>query len=286
MLTILIILSLASFSFQIENCIETEKVCKTCKDGYTLVKGKYMQKCMKNELVGNENDGCAYYYDTSKSSCQECKRGYARDLKTDNCLKSVDYCEEIDNNECTRCEQYYKLSDGICEKTSCSYFDEEGQCDCQNGFYVVDNESCKKLPFKNCKKGNANICTTCYKGFKLENNQCNFIGYDDEEDDDKDKGEEDEMTIPHCSYPDYNDITKCGECEQNYDLNADSTQCNYVCIEIEEICSDCKDNYFLSSSGNCEIIDPDYVESESNAKFESIKFSSFILLISLMILFY
>ena len=35
MLTILIILSLASFSFQIENCIETEKVCKTCKVGYT-----------------------------------------------------------------------------------------------------------------------------------------------------------------------------------------------------------------------------------------------------------
>lgn len=284
MLTILILLSLASFSFQIENCIETERVCKTCKDGYTLIKGKNTQKCVKNDLVGNENDGCAYY--DSGSFCRECKLGYARDLSTGDCVQSVDYCEEINNNECIRCESYYKLTDGNCEKTRCYNFDEEGQCECDDGFYVVDNESCKKLPFKNCKKGNANICTECHEGFKLENNQCNFIGYDDEEDDDKDKGEEDEMTIPHCLYYGYPDITKCGKCEQNYDLNADSTQCNYVCIETEEICSDCKDNYFLSSSGNCEIIDPDYVESESNAKFESIKFSSFILLISLMILFY
>ena len=34
--------------------------------------------------------------------------------------------------------------------TNCSIGDFKAElCDCDNGFYVVDNESCKKLPFKN-----------------------------------------------------------------------------------------------------------------------------------------
>ena len=68
MLKVLIFISFISFSLQIENCLETMNICKTCKEGYTLVKpkNKYNIKCMKNELIGSADEGCLYYSDSTK----------------------------------------------------------------------------------------------------------------------------------------------------------------------------------------------------------------------------
>ena len=103
MLKVLIFISFISFSLQIENCIETMSVCKTCKEGYTLVKSKYATsiECMKNELIGGADEGCLFYSDSTKQFCQECKQGYAKDyLDYKTCIKTDDHCEEVRDNVC------------------------------------------------------------------------------------------------------------------------------------------------------------------------------------------
>ena len=284
MLKVLIFISFISFSLQIENCIETRNVCKTCKKGYTLVKSKYTTsiECMKNELIGSADEGCLYYSDSTKQYCQECKQGYAKDNSDhDTCVKTVDFCEEARDNVCYKCTGYYKLNNGICEKTTCPYFDFDfnGECQCREGFYKVDEDNCKKIPIKNCEKGNADTCQECNEGYILEGNQCKFVGYDYDVDD----GKEEDIEINHCLY--YSDPVnkKCGGCEQKYELNTVSNSCTYVCEETEDICSECKENYHLSSSGTCEIIDPNYVETDNAKGINGAIFSNLLVLILLMI---
>ena len=149
----------------------------------------------------------------------------------------------------------------------------------REGFYKVDEDNCKKIPIKNCEEGNANTCDECNEGYILEGNQCKFVGYDYDVDDGKEEGTE----IENCRY--YSDPVnkKCGGCEQKYELNTESNSCTYLCEETEDICFECKENYYLSSRGICEIIDPDYVETDNAKGINGAIFSNLLVLILLMI---
>ena len=282
MLKVLIFISFISFSLQIENCIETMSVCKTCKEGYTLVKTKYVTsiECMKNELIGGADEGCLYYSDSTKQYCQECKQGYTMDYSgLSTCIKTVDHCQEVKDNVCYRCENFYRLKNGICEKTTCYSIDYNGECRWGEGFYKVDEDNCKKIPIKYCGKRGANTCQECYEGYILEGNQCKFVGYGDDDKDDKDE----DIEIANCVYYSERENKICGECEQKYELNTESNSCTYVCEETEDICSECEDNYYRTRSGTCEIIDPDYVESDNAKRINGALYSNLLVLILLMI---
>ena len=240
-----------------------------------------MNECIKNELIGSADDICLYYTDASKNSCAECKQGYAKDyIDHSTCKKTVDHCEESSDDGCYKCEQYYKVVNGSCERSTCSNYI-NGECQCESGFYNVDDENCKKIPIKYCEKGNANTCEECYEGYNLEGNQCKFVGYDDDDDD-----KEEEMTIKNCAYYSEGDNKKCGGCKDNYELDSEHNLCVYLCKETEEICDECNDNYFQSSSGNCEIIDPDYVEKDNAVGIKGTIYSNLFSIILLFALFY
>lgn len=261
MLKYLLLLNFITFSFQIDNCWRTEKICKSCKSGYTLIAPyDYWTLCQKNELtyLGEANDPCLVYSDSAKTYCQFCKKGY---LMTDNykCKEAPENCERLENGKCVECSNYFKLTeDNKCEKTSC-YEYKDGVCECNEGFYLVEKKECKKIPIKYCAEWDGNTCTDCYEIAKKEGNECKLIeGYDDDDDEDEEK-----INIEHCSYLDVNNRTKCGGCEDNYDLNDDQTKCISVCTSTEEICYHCNDNYYNFDGKTCSIIDPDYKESSS-----------------------
>ena len=149
----------------------------------------------------------------------------------------------------------------------------------REGFYKVDDDNCKKIPIKNCEEGNANTCDECSEGYILEGNQCKFVGFDDVDD-----GKEEDIEIANCVYYSERENKKCGGCEQKYELNTVSNSCTYLCEETEDICFECKENYYLSSSGTCEIIDPDYVETD-NANGINGTISSNLLVLFLLVIF-
>ena len=264
MLKYLLLLNFITFSFQMDNCWETDKICKSCKSGYTLIAlDDDKAWCEKTEslYLGEANDPCLVYGEPTKKYCLYCKKGYLMDNNDGNkCKAAPENCRRLENGKCVECRNYFKLTeDNKCEKTSC-YEYKDGVCECDDGFYLVEKKECKKIPIKYCAAWDGNICTECYEGTKKEGNECKLIeGYDEEEDDE----DEEKINIEHCSYLDVNNRTKCGGCESNYDLNDDQTQCISVCTSTEEICYHCNDNYYNFDGKTCSIIDPDYKESSS-----------------------
>jgi len=279
MLKYLILLNFITLSFQIDNCIEAYPICKGCISGYTLIDPGEMwsRKCQKSDTVylGDDNDPCYIYSDSNKNYCQYCKKGYIM-VYTDKieCKQAPEHCQELENGKCTKCRQYFKLTDdNKCERTSC-YKYEEGKCICDDGFYLVEEKECKKIPIQYCAEWDGKKCTVCYEGTQSDGNGgCKLI-QENEDDDDEEK-----INIPHCTSLDSMDKTKCSYCEENYGLNEDQTGCIYLCTNQEDYCEECKDNYETFDGKTCEIIDPSYEESYA-------KLFNFNLIAFAMILFF
>lgn len=279
MLNTLILFGLITFSVQIQNCIETKKVCTSCIDGYTFVDAKhiYSSRCIKSDqaFFGDSQDNCLYYSNSDKTSCSECKKGYLQDYLSDNtCKAAPEHCTQIEGNKCIRCESYFNLTeDGKCEKSTCSYF-EDGKCQCGEGFYLFENKECKKIPIKYCEEYDGTSCTECNEGFVKDGNGCKYVGFEDDDDDDE------ETNIPNCYNLDYNDKTKCGQCYVNYDWDDAKKQCVFLCKTTEDLCDDCNDNYYSYDYGKtCEVIDPDYKEDAKLINFDLMALASLLFLI-------
>lgn len=71
MLKYLLLLNFITLSFQIDNCLETYEICKSCKSGYTLIMPQelYEINCQKTDTIyfGNETDSCYIYSDSNKN---------------------------------------------------------------------------------------------------------------------------------------------------------------------------------------------------------------------------
>lgn len=274
MLKYLLLLNFITFSFQMDNCWETDKICKSCKSGYTLIAlDDYNAWCEKTEslYLGEANDPCLVYSEPTKKYCLYCKKGYLMDYDDNNKCKALpENCVKLKNGKCVECRHYFKLTeDNKCEKTSC-YEYKDGVCECYDGFYLVEKKECKKIPIKYCALWDGKTCTECYEGTKKEGNECKLPeGYDEEEDDE----DEEKINIEHCSNLDSSDKTKCGVCYYNYELNDDHTKCISLCTTTEEVCGECKENYYAFDGKTCSIIDPDYKDSSKLTKFNLVVLS-------------
>jgi hypothetical protein len=259
MIKILILLTFITLSFQIDNCDWTEKICKGCISGYTLVNSRNNGgiRCLKTSeynaqyYPGNEDEKCLYYSDSSHTYCRECKSGYILDYSSNlyECKEAPEHCVDLKNDRCSKCEPYFKLTkENTCQKSSCLEY-ENGVCICDDGYYLNEKNECSKIPIAGCAVGDATHCKECLDDYEKEGEQCKFV----EEDGDNDR---EDITIPHCV-----SMEKgiCNHCETNYDTNDDKTECIYLCQGEEVYCDECKDNYYSYDNGKtCEIIDPEF----------------------------
>lgn len=246
MLKNLILLSLLVSSLQIKNCGESITVCKACKDGYTLVKTYDLDEidCIKNNLIGNAEDNCLYYQDPEHTYCYECKNGFNFD-SSHKCVKSTEHCREMENNKCSLCEYYYKLTnEGKCIESKCSYFS-EGKCQCYRGYYAVDNKECKKIPIEHCEEGNSTHCEECDDGYYLNGNkECKQI------------------PIAHCED---GNSTHCDDCERGYYLNGNK-ECKAIpfahCSDGDaNVCNYCEEGFYKKGDTECKELPIKYCES-------------------------
>ena len=256
----LILLCVFAYSSQIPNCAETMQICKSCIEGYTFIDSgdRYRNKCIKNEIafLGDPNDNCLLYTNSDKTECEICKKGFWNDHSQNvgQCVRLPEHCDYFWKGRCSSCESYYNLTDdGKCERINCMEI-REGECHCNEGFYPYENKMCKKIPIKNCEEYDGTKCTECNEGYKQKGNECIYVGFEEEE-------EEEKINIDNCWSLDSKDKSKCSQCYRNYEWNDDKKQCEYLCVETEELCGDCDDNYHTFDNGKtCEIIDPDYKE--------------------------
>ena len=234
MLKNLIFLSLLVFSLQIQNCRVSIKVCKGCKTGYTLANSNEPEDidCIKNELLGNANDNCLYYRD-SEHYCSECKAGFIMDYSNNECKSGPEHCSYMNGNECGGCISYYNLTNGQCIEIKCMNF-YNGKCNCEDGYYPIDNKECKRIPIAHCIEGNSTHCEDCEHGYYLNgNNECKKI------------------TFEHCRD---GNSTHCEDCEYGYYLKG-TKECKKIPIDHcyegnEEECDDCEDGYY-EKDGRC-----------------------------------
>ena len=177
-------------------------------------------------------------------------------------LENTKHCSVLDEdtNFCYECETYFQLSQDKkeCVRSTCRYFDEEGNCKCEEGFYKNDKGGCSKIPIKKCYVGNKETCTECAYGYipNEEGKECILKdGIDLSEDYEK-------IDIPHCFEVDDDDKTICEWCEYFYEWDSKSKSCVYLCEPAsgtEELCDECLDGYHSYDYGKtCEKIDPEY----------------------------
>ena len=136
-------------------------------------------------------------------------------LQDSHCLVTVEYCEKEDDGEekidnggidhCTSAGEgiYHHCEDGYAvssNKKSCISFQncyelEEGDKKCKKCAYHYHQNSEGNCVGTLCQQyDNKDVCTKCFDGYYLKNNECKKI------------------TIPHCNSVDEKDETKCTRC--------------------------------------------------------------------------
>ena len=92
---------LISFTFQLDHCIQTAKICKS-------------------NLLSKESGSianCIIYYSENPSKCYLCDIGYALSYEEDKCI-SFPLCSSLKegNKECDSCYPGYYLKNNACTK--------------------------------------------------------------------------------------------------------------------------------------------------------------------------
>lgn len=179
----LILLSLISLSIQDKNCLVYFEYCKG-KEVYTPVTTGKIDNCiLYDDDDNNKCDECkngyavsydktkclsfenCYNLDSEDKKCWNCKEGYAissdgKCVKFDNCYK----LEDGNNQKCKYCRNshFHPDSNGICQRTLCSNYDEKDVCTyCFDGYYLNDNKNCVEITIPNCIQVEDNDKTKC-----------------------------------------------------------------------------------------------------------------------------
>ena len=270
----LVIISLISFSFEIENCMNEKKVCKSCNPDFTLVQSNdNTAECINStnyEKIKNITDNCIEG-DPQYKTCRECKRDYLLDRDKKHCLY-LPHCSKIENeNDCKSCDKGYALDNGTCTKKPLCEEIEENECyDCYDFYYPNDKGECIRIPIEHCKEGNSTNCFDCEQPYHLDdkNTKCllyeHCINFDE-----KTKkcqfcesyyypNEEGKCEIigNHCMS---GTPTKCLKCEDDYYVNDDGicekkTEHCYYFDTIHGVCKRCQEYYYLFNETKCEKI--------------------------------
>lgn len=245
MIKSLIIICLITFSLQIEHCVDSKKVCKTCAQNYELVElnDNFDAKCLnsaKLKALNNIIENCVYG-DIETKTCQECRRYYFLDIDQKKCIYSP-HCNYFSDNECTQCEQPYALNNGNCvENLYCEKIENEKCIKCRTYYYPNENGECVRIPKNHCIVWDFTKCTVCENYYYPNEN-----------------GECEKINLPNCEYVDPDDPTECMDCEKNYFINEDG-ECQKITIEncalyeSENKCLICENSYQVNKEGKCEL---------------------------------
>ena len=168
---------LISFTFQLDHCIQTAKICKS-------------------NLLSKESGSianCIIYYSENPSKCYLCDIGYALSYEEDKCI-SFPLCGSLKegNKECDSCYPGYYLKNNACAKIqikNCESSDDGDICTyCQD--YSKKNEDGSKCDLFNliegCRDYNDNgDCFDCEDDYELSESgsgieiTCTFKSCDD-----------------------------------------------------------------------------------------------------------
>ena len=199
------------------NCNGDIKVCQLCRRGYILINGE----CIKKEDSWCNNYTYEYIF---FKKCTECigptylENGKCIECKEKGCLK----CSKLNKNEiCIECMDGYGIENGNCIKCSegCKKCMNNKCLECENNFYLYNNEICKRCDY-NCLEcqNDSDKCTECPLNRILRNNKCEYCGDD----------------CKKCHYEKENKV--CDLCDNGYFLK------NGKCYKCIEGCSECINN--------------------------------------------
>ena len=262
-----------------KKCIKTKDcfesifgICITCNPGFYF--NKRENRCKEKSgiftLCRQTIDG---------EVCDICDSGSYLDQK--GICTNTKFCNKSIDGKCVECNSGYYLSanNNICVNTQNCYFGDKdiNIClDC-NMYYFLDSKDYKcssnleENEFKYCLKIENNFCVKCESGYYLgKDSKCSFTQNCEESQDGKctkcsEKyylGKDNLCSdVEHCSYSRFN---FCRECEEGYYYNVkvkkcfknngnkNLENCKYSCIDDENICCECKNNYYLNSQNLCE----------------------------------
>ena len=226
------------------HCIQIDGLpqrCGSCDSGY------YPKSRVKCDQLP---DHCEKI--DSKNKCEKCEKYYY--LKEEVCQPYPEHCIEMDKDHknCTKCDyQYYYILDGQCKPypDHCIKFDVEHK-ECQacsdNQKFYLDEKICKDYP-PYCSSFSVpqKSCITCFDTHYLDDGKCKLKPH-------------------HCK--EVNTLTKtCHNCIDSYNLI--DGECKDPCIEKEEICNECDNNYDSYDYGkSCEILDNNMKPTEYELK--------------------
>jgi len=168
-----------SCTANINSCIECkspfnlndEKCVDVCPNGKYPSNGKCLpckEGCSECNLEGQCDKCKSGYYYLNGECFKSCPAGFYPNCKTDQCEKCDESCDGCHGNgaeNCSVCAKGYFLNGEACMKPE----------KCSPGTYAnTDDFSCAPCKVLYCKEcSDANTCTSCNKGFTLEEGQCN-----------------------------------------------------------------------------------------------------------------
>ena len=153
----------------------------------------------------------------------------------------IAHCEDEYGGKCDECEDDYAVShDGQkCISFKNCYQLEEGdkKCsECKKGFLPNSDGQCER---STCSEKNGDVCTSCYQGYYLKENQCQKI------------------TLPYCVKVSDSNENECVDCLSYISL------LNGKCVAPEKFikgcinydnkgkCTECDDDFYTFNNGNC-----------------------------------
>lgn len=184
--------SLISFSFQLDHCIQTAKICKSQIPPKPTPSGQIAncisistydsalcEECELGYVLSYEGDKCISFpfcniIKKGNKECASCYKGYY--LKNNVCTKiPINNCRRSDDGKiCTYCENYSKKnSDGTkCDLANviegCDYYNDVGYCiSCLDEYEQSGSGSDFTCTFKSCDAGDQafEYCDICEHGY-------------------------------------------------------------------------------------------------------------------------
>ena len=245
------------------SCKENQNLCIHCNSLTYLC-----AKCEKEEiLVPDKNGGCigarkcqlgknyCLECDTEGQLCKKCEENYYPD-ENGGCSYS-DQCEISYLGECLQCKVNYALigREGnlkVCKSIlsndykSCKEINyETGFCnECEEGYFLT-SEDHKCIKTENCKESIFGNCISCDQNYYFNKKE--------------DKCEIKRGNFSHCKQT--IDGINCDICDESYFPDADGICVNSeFCLESTYfICQKCQPGYFLSDNHVCTKTDNCYV---------------------------
>lgn len=167
-LSIVLLLSLISFSFPFDFCLKAFRICSSDKPEVQI----------PSELI----DKCIVYDDNE--DCDQCKTGYAVSDDKESCIPFQNCIQLRNGNEyCNECyDGYYINEQGQCEKINrdnCIAIDNIGCSACILDLVQPTTDGQCILPttlIEGCTRyDESGNCFRCSKGYRLNDNVCEFI---------------------------------------------------------------------------------------------------------------